>query len=157
MQKKFPSYVLGTTQKEPSQYLGATQESNKNQFFKPYNKVPSLVLGKLDVQAAAPQYLTNRIRSPTSHFDIADQYISSPRDGPKDSAPQGSFVSGIGVRARNKGMKNQSQISKISLVNKPPPERNSGAGLQSLNSSQVMEQMEQMDIDYDDDQTFKPM
>jgi hypothetical protein len=39
-------------------------------------------------------------------------------------------------------MKNQSQISKISLVNKPPQERGSGAGLQSLNSSAVMEQME---------------
>ena len=81
--------------------------------------------------------------SPTSHFgDIADQFISSPRDGPKDSAPQGSFVGGIGVSARNKGMKNKSQISKISLVNMPPQDRGSGVCLASLNSSAVMEQME---------------
>lgn len=148
MQKKFPSYVLNHPNKEAtssgvsgvSQFLNSNNE-NKNQFFLPKNKVPSLQLGKFDVQSP-PHYMTNRIRSPTSHFDIADQYISSPRDGPKDSAPQGSFVSGIGVRARNKGMKNQSQISKISLVNKPQQERNSGVGLQSLNSSQVMEQME---------------
>jgi hypothetical protein len=40
-------------------------------------------------------------------------------------------------------MKNQSQISKISLVNKPvAADRTSGVGLQSLSSSHVMEQME---------------
>jgi hypothetical protein len=154
MQKKFPSYVIAS--KDTS---GVNQgNENKNQFFKPYVKVPSLTIGKLDVQAQQPSYMTNRIRSPTSHFDIVEQYISSPRDGPKDSAPQDSFVHGIGVRARNNGMKNQSQISKISLVNKPVgADRTSGVGLQSLSSSHVMEQMEQMDIDYDDDQTFKPM
>ena len=94
MQKKFPSYVMsnGDANKGTSavNQFQPTNNENKNQFFKPMNqnqKIKSLALDKIDIQNAPPQYMTNRIRSPTSHFDIADQYISSPRDGPKDSAP----------------------------------------------------------------------
>lgn len=93
MQKKFPSYVMNNKDVNPQavNQFQPTRSENKNQFFQPMNhtphKVKSLALDKLEVQNAPPQYMTNRIRSPTSHFDIADQYISSPRDGPKDSAP----------------------------------------------------------------------
>lgn len=36
--------------------------------------------------------------SPTSHFDQVDQTVTSPRDGPRNLAPHGMPIGGIGVR-----------------------------------------------------------
>ena len=155
MQKKFPSYVVNNPSKDgpspsginqffqsqvPMQKPQHTSGIHGEKFHKPYNKVPSVQLGKLELGGnVGPQYMTNRIRSPTSHFDLADTFISSPtRDGIKNDLPQAMPHIGLGVKARNRGMKQQSQISKISLVDHNPmrpQERTSGVGLQSLNSS----------------------